>query len=218
MSYVLPPHIRCCRADGWFIFLDARANRYSRLPAASIEAFELALRSAGRGRSLPLDAVCQAGLLSWVPSDAARIVLTTTVPVGRSAIETDVAARAKVADLLLVLIVMVRAWLQPGRVLDLIRQHDAVPREGVRSGEETGMIVREANAFAASRRLLPFRPNCLRDSLALRAFLACRGIASALVVGVRGAPFRAHCWVQVGDVALNETVDGAGMFTPIGVA
>jgi hypothetical protein len=35
------------------------------------------------------------------------------------------------------------------------------------------------------------------------------------VMGVSGRPFAAHCWVQVGDRVVNDTLDHVILFTPI---
>lgn len=74
----------------------------------------------------------------------------------------------------------------------------------------------DANAGLVSR-FLSRRPffsrdyNCLFDSLALTRFLRVRGVAGDWVFGVRGAPFAAHCWVQVEGNPVN---DEAGFVTP----
>jgi hypothetical protein len=57
----------------------------------------------------------------------------------------------------------------------------------------------------------------LLDSLAMVMFLAKRGLHASIVIGVTSAPFSAHCWVQTGDLVLNDTVGNARAFTPIRV-
>ncbi|MDB5367860.1 MAG: lasso peptide biosynthesis protein [Rhodospirillales bacterium] len=56
---------------------------------------------------------------------------------------------------------------------------------------------------------------CLRDSFMLMNFLLAHGIAADWVFGVRADPFSAHCWVQVGDLAINDDVERTARFTPI---
>ena len=36
-----------------------------------------------------------------------------------------------------------------------------------------------------------------------------------LVFGVTGDPFSAHCWVQVDELVLNDTLGNANAYTPI---
>ncbi len=76
------------------------------------------------------------------------------------------------------------------------------------------------NATAAFRRARPYVPVetvCLLDSIALVRFLAWRGLYAELVFGVTDDPFSAHCWVQSGDLVLNDTVGDVGAHTPIRV-
>jgi hypothetical protein len=71
---------------------------------------------------------------------------------------------------------------------------------------------------AIYRKLRPWYPRgylCLYDGLALIEFLARRRLFPAWVFGVQAQPFGAHCWVQQGDVVLNESTEYAGQFTPI---
>jgi len=56
---------------------------------------------------------------------------------------------------------------------------------------------------------------CLFDSLALVHFLARFGLYPDWVFGVQADPFEAHCWVQAGDVVLNDTLERVLAFIPI---
>lgn len=53
------------------------------------------------------------------------------------------------------------------------------------------------------------------DSLALLHFLARYRQFPRWVYGVKLKPFRAHCWVQAGDVVVNDIVDNVRGYTPI---
>lgn len=71
---------------------------------------------------------------------------------------------------------------------------------------------------AVYRKLRPWYPRgylCLYDGLALVEFLARRRLFPAWVFGVQAQPFGAHCWVQEGNMLLNESTEYAGQFTPI---
>lgn len=72
-----------------------------------------------------------------------------------------------------------------------------------------------ALAFRGARRLVPFKGNCLSDSLALIGWLFERGEGATLVFGVKLDPFAAHCWVQSGDVVLNDRPERVERFTPV---
>lgn len=72
-----------------------------------------------------------------------------------------------------------------------------------------------AERFRAIRPWFPRDYLCLFDSLALTLFLRRRGIFTSWIFAVREDPFAAHCWVQYGDLVLNEYLDRARVYTPI---
>ena len=59
------------------------------------------------------------------------------------------------------------------------------------------------------------RNECLFDSLALLNFLARYGIYPDWVFGVQARPFAAHCWVQLDDIVVNDTIEHVSGYTPI---
>ena len=69
------------------------------------------------------------------------------------------------------------------------------------------------------RRLRPLlfssRDHCLFESLALLNFLSHYRIHPSWVFGVATAPFAAHCWLQLGGFACNDSLDQVRRFTPI---
>jgi len=56
---------------------------------------------------------------------------------------------------------------------------------------------------------------CLFDALSLSEFLAGYEVFPHWVFGVQSRPFAAHCWLQLGDMVLNDTVDHVKRYTPI---
>lgn len=67
-------------------------------------------------------------------------------------------------------------------------------------------------------RWLPFVPGqgeCLYRAWLLRSYLAGRGLGSSWVFGVRTWPFAAHCWLQCGDLVLDDDPDRAALYAPI---
>jgi Transglutaminase-like superfamily len=56
---------------------------------------------------------------------------------------------------------------------------------------------------------------CLFESLALIDYLSRFGLFPHWTFGVQVAPFAAHCWVQQGDVVLNDSVENVRRYTPI---
>lgn len=85
------------------------------------------------------------------------------------------------------------------------------PATTVNSGAVTGL-------FKIFQTLRPYYPRpylCMFDSLALVHFLARYGVFPQWVYGVQLEPFQAHCWVQVGDLVVNDIVDTVRNYTPI---
>lgn len=74
-----------------------------------------------------------------------------------------------------------------------------------------------AHAFLRARRHLPLSRSCLLDSLALLIHLGHCRLPAQLVFGISIDPFCAHCWVQAGDLVLNDTVGNVRAYTPIRV-
>jgi hypothetical protein len=86
------------------------------------------------------------------------------------------------------------------------------------TGEEAGDERTVLRAAAALRRVqpwLPFDGECLQRSALLIAFLRRLGLGADWVFAVRLWPFNAHCWVQLGDICLNDDHERLQAYTPI---
>jgi Transglutaminase-like superfamily len=59
------------------------------------------------------------------------------------------------------------------------------------------------------------RSACLLDSLTLLNFLGADGIRPDWVFGVKTEPFDTHCWLQEGEVLLNDVPDRVRQYSPI---
>ncbi|PVM92769.1 lasso peptide biosynthesis B2 protein [Caulobacter endophyticus] len=74
------------------------------------------------------------------------------------------------------------------------------------------------NDLAVFRRLAPWLPLdglCLNRSHLLRTYLDALGHRVDWMFGVRTWPFRAHCWLQAGDVALDDEAERVAAYHPI---
>lgn len=78
-------------------------------------------------------------------------------------------------------------------------------------------VIEEAAAFRRVRLYVPVGMRCLVDSVALARFLRRRKRNVHVVFGVAVDPFSAHCWVQAGDIVLNDTLGNVTSHTPIRV-
>jgi hypothetical protein len=89
-----------------------------------------------------------------------------------------------------------------------------------RAGQSTSGLAADtsvvlASRFRRARAWVPIKPSCLQDSLALHQWLGRYGAGADLVMGVKLDPFAAHCWLQVGDIVLNDLPETVAAFTPI---
>jgi hypothetical protein len=100
------------------------------------------------------------------------------------------------------------------RIASLRAQH------GAKAVSPTSQPLRDA--VAAYLRLRPLmltaHDRCLHDSLTLLAFLGAEGWRPNWVIGVTTQPFRAHAWVQAGDLVLSDLHENVRRYTPILVA
>lgn len=80
---------------------------------------------------------------------------------------------------------------------------------------EEDRIVRLVHGFNALRSLFPRNYLCLFDSLALLLYLFRQGVFPSWVFGVMADPFAAHCWLQTGDLVLNDSLERVSHYTPI---
>lgn len=92
----------------------------------------------------------------------------------------------------------------------------------LRVAEARTALSRDPEATLAAARLfwsmgpwLPLEGECLLRSAMLVSFLRRSGLAADWVFGVRLWPFNAHCWVQAGEVCLNDDVERLWAYTPI---
>jgi hypothetical protein len=74
------------------------------------------------------------------------------------------------------------------------------------------------HVVAAARRVRSLRTahdRCLPRSIAMFRLMGSRGFWPSLVIGIGDSAFTAHCWLQQGDVVLNDEVDVVRCYTPI---
>lgn len=76
----------------------------------------------------------------------------------------------------------------------------------------------EVLGFQAWLPWAPFQGLCLYRSFMLLRHLRRRGHDALWLFGVRTWPFEAHCWLQVGDMVLDDSADRISAYTPILVA
>lgn len=75
--------------------------------------------------------------------------------------------------------------------------------------------MRMVRAFEHARLLRTAADKCLPRSIALALCLASSGARAQVVIGVKLAPFGAHCWVQQDRQVLSDSVEEVLRYRPI---
>ena len=207
----LHPGISFALVGDQAIFLDLRHDRYVALDETAADAFA-ALRSDCGCSGEAAKALLETGLFERPPM-AAKIVPAVITTPDRDL--PDYGGRPALPDVLHVwaLSISYRRAVrrQPIRTV-IAKQRRLHADRTQRAGTATPALVQR---FLRARALVPVKPVCLQDSLALRDWLAAHGAPSSLVLGVRLDPFAAHCWVQHGETVLNDAADRVAAYTPI---
>jgi hypothetical protein len=99
------------------------------------------------------------------------------------------------------IISQIRRWKSDGRCGSEALEHRRTPE----------LIT----SFIKLRPLYPRDYLCMFDSLSLLRFLQHFHITASWVFGVCAEPFAAHCWLQSGSVALNDTPARVSIYKPI---
>lgn len=225
MSYQLCPDLSFCRVDGHLIFLDIRNDRYFRL-SDSLERFFTMYLDHGGCSETEVGRLVERGLLVELGPNTEQASSLTIERPAHSVVENTPAAQSNHVSILLEVFsitCMAQVRLKTSRLERILseltayrrRKAHQIPPEPDEAYELR--VSRAAAAFLHARPYVPVGTCCLIDSIAMVKFLAKHGMAANLVFGVSGAPFSAHCWVQVGALVLNDTVGNTHAHTPIRV-
>jgi len=106
------------------------------------------------------------------------------------------------------------------RMGKLARELAGIKRRRLRATPSTGFLEDSSSSrvITAFKDLRPFYPRpylCLFDSLALLEFLAAYHSYPRIVFGVVADPFQAHCWLQEGNMLLNDDLERVNRYKPI---
>lgn len=211
--------------DGHVVFLDIAADRYFRLPDRIEQAF-LDYTSACDRSPRTIAMLLERNILVPGPQeDPADLAPQIDTPL-RSALEMPASCPGSAIPALPE--VLATAWRCRRRIrtwpLRDVVGETALYRGRLRplpfatpDSFHEQRLLRAVGAFHRARRFVPIDTICLLDSLSLSMFLSRRHLHARIVLGVTGEPFSAHCWVQAGDIVLNDTVGNAMAYTVIKV-
>jgi Transglutaminase-like superfamily len=230
--FFLQTHVFLCQGKRHWVILDVNRDKYLCVERRQFESLGPSIKGwegtavVGAG-VVPEDAVALAndllslGILSERAIHA-KDALPTAYPLPTDAVDPDLLARSHSSSFPH-LGLFFRSSARAARELRGERFQGIV--ESVRSRKsrnvdrDRGLYLERALALVSIfDRLRLFYPRsylCLFDSLALIHFLAHFHVYPDWVFGVAADPFEAHCWVQAGNVVLNDTLERVSGFTPI---
>lgn len=214
-----------CVVDGHAVFLDIATDRYFRLPDRLEQAF-LDYTGASDRSPRTVAMLAERNILVPGPEEDSEDPAPRVEAPLRSALEMPAACDSSaIAAFPEVLATTwrcrrrIRTWRLARVVGETVRDRARLgaPRAAMPHGFREQRLLQAVGAFHRARRFVPIDTICLLDSLSLSMFLSRRHLHARIVLGVTGEPFSAHCWVQAGDIVLNDTVGNAMAYTVIKV-
>jgi len=214
-SWRLSPQVHAVHVEDDLVLLHVTADAYHCVPGA---AGEIRLLDDGWGLDIA-DAAVRADLAAAALIEPAcrRDQLPArkrVTPPGRSALRSlhEPPRATDIVDILAALADLAHGyWRRPfHRIVEQVRVRE---RRGDRLASDE--IVALADRF---HRWIPYTPvsgKCLLRSYMLRGFLRRHGQQVDWVFGVRTWPFQAHCWLQAGDLVLDDEVERVSAYAPI---
>ncbi|WP_187775785.1 lasso peptide biosynthesis B2 protein [Luteimonas suaedae] len=219
MPYALRDDLSFCRVDGHLVFIDIRDDRYFRLPDRLERSFDACIDGHANN---DIDVLLARNILVPTPDELPIKIAKSQHPV-RSAIEESASSEVHFKGVLDVfaLVFSIRRQLRSKSLKSVVsavtafRQRKQPSQMSLRDGGVDELLCQASTEFRLARAYVPVENICLLDSLAMVKFLARRKLHANIVFGVTSHPFSAHCWVQVEDLVLNDTVGHARAHTPI---
>lgn len=219
MGFSLDHNLHSCMVNGKVIFLDALVGRYFCLPDRLEGVFVEAARGGQINERGPeIREMIGRGLLVVDTPDPKPLLPDTDPPAlyrdlsdNRSRASLSDVATAAAAQARAAIVLRTRRFQQILSMLQISRN----ATQALQPGNDGATAIRFASALQATSLLFGSSDRCLNRSLALLQLCYRRGSRPTFVIGVRTDPFVAHCWVQQGDVVLNDRSEHARLFARI---
>ncbi|MGY2736616.1 lasso peptide biosynthesis B2 protein [Sphingomonas sp. UYP23] len=216
MDYALHEEVSFCDVAGRLLFLDLRQDRYFCLAPDGEAAFRVLLAEdiPDERQREALDRLLSNGALRFRPGSpvpkpcSAPLAAETSLLDAPTIIPTTSSLGAAMIQL-----VAVPIELRLFGLAYVLRRTER--RKGEASGEPHGEARAVVAAFQRIGSIITAHDRCLPRSIAVARRLIALGHRPDLLIGVKLQPFKAHCWVQLGSVIVNERRDVTRAFTPI---
>lgn len=198
--------------EGNAVFMDARTDAYFTLDAPDQDRLFALIE---RGSALASDTQLRSAL--GIDNEQAEIVQAQPLQPACSIIDQAITPPAKIIDILRVAAVVriARGRLLRQPIEEVLAAASVHRLRGTHYSSKE--VMQRALQFAAARKLVPLKANCLLDSLALISWLRNPPADLAVIFGAKLHPFAAHCWVQLGELVLNDRLENVSSFTAVRV-
>lgn len=213
MHYGTAPGIFYCRTGSRVIFLDVNRDRYFQL-GADLEASFLSVIEGHSAPTLAVSTLTERGILCSKDGNEVRQQVELPVP---SRAADALKGETTLGETLRTLLTetRIRKRLDRQGLASVISSLRSEKARAVTASIDHRLPARTIRAFELAKLVRTPANRCLSRSIALVQRLAALGCAAHLVMGVRGIPFAAHSWAQIGDVVLNDSPEEVARFTPI---
>lgn len=222
MVYRLRDQLSFCQIDNYLVFLDVQNDRYFRLSKTMENAF-LSYLNGDRSDREELQRLVHHRILTDSNASQRTDEPLLDDPL-RSAMErSGMPGRIRIGTLLDAFwtVFKIDHQLNSSSLANVLERFRLYRRsKTVRILSDSNPMpgqdpYRLSSSFEQARLLVPLDKTCLLDSIALATFLAKNSVHANIVLGIRGDPFSAHCWVQTGHLVLNDTLGNAQSHTRI---
>ncbi len=233
--YLLAPHVYPCVSGQHVVLMDLERDKYvAVIPAHRLAAWVRGWpvgsmhapdspREADPGTDALVAQMLAHGMLVSDPHVGKPALPVSAARATRSLVEFDLDNRPRTGTALLwrfgrsYLHAQLSLKLRPIQaIVEAVRNRKTARAARGLQGADPVRLRALVSAFTRLRPLFyTLRSACLLDSLTLVHFLGAEGIHPNWVFGVKTEPFDAHCWVQHGEVVLNDAPDRVRQYSPI---
>jgi hypothetical protein len=233
-KYYLSSHAYICDTSHHRLFLDLLADRYLAVDRgqmalihpllhrySNVVAEDEKIGTISQDSMELLSDLVAAGVLT-LDSASGREVRPLQIPLATETLATpgvgpSVGARVTHFPRVVLALAIAHRSLSRESIYSTVHRISRTKRERQNSMQSIPLdeLSRLIATFNSLRAFYPLDYVCLFDSLALLEFLIRFGVNVDWIFGVASDPFAAHCWLQQGNVVLNDPLEKVAGYYPI---
>jgi transglutaminase superfamily protein len=228
LTYFLPRDVHVCLLNDCAVFLDLERDAYIGLNAEQSQLLRRLLFGSedcasfsDQSRTLA-KSLMSTKLITSNPERGRQAVMMVAEPaetalINRSMLLPKPLSVAHIASVF-ASVVLTAAQLRVRPLRSVVRDVETLARRRPdRFTTQQMALTKELCSiyFQLQPFLFVAKDKCLLESVSLLRFLSRHDIYPTLIFGVTSAPFRAHCWLQMGTHVLNTPVETAREYVPI---